>query len=295
MLAAFVRGTAERPSRTIDVQGSDTLDDLHWCIFEAFDREDPHCYQFELGGKKPMDRKATVFSIQDCAEGTRYHDAETTRIDSLALHVGQDMLYWFDFGDDWWHRVTLVSVAPPDGKNMEYPYLVESKGESPPQYCDWDEDDAEEPEMGALASQSMTAEQQQRKEAIQAAVQDFCRAKLDEEYARICALLLEEAWKYGLMLDRSKEKSWAAGIVQAAAVINFLYDPATQPSMRAQEIGKYFGVASSTMSSKGNAVMDALGALPLDPRYCRAALLEDNPLVLLVDRGLFGSGPKRKL
>lgn len=40
------------------MRGSDTLDDLHWAIFEAFDREDPHCYQFELGGKKPMDRKA---------------------------------------------------------------------------------------------------------------------------------------------------------------------------------------------------------------------------------------------
>lgn len=205
------------------------------------------------------------------------------------------MLYWFDFGDDWWHTVTLVSVVPPDGKKRKYPYLVERKGESPPQYSDWDEDDAEELDVKAFVSQIMTAELQKRRESIQSAILGFCNTKLGEEYARVCTLLLDEAWKCGLMLDRSKEKSWAAGIVQAAAVINFLYDPAMQPHMRAEDIAQHFGVSSSTMSSKGNAVMDVLGAFPLDPRYCIASLLKGNPLVQIMDMGLFGKKPKRKL
>jgi len=38
-------------SRTIEIQGEQTLEDLHYAIFEAFDREDNHMYEFQVGGK----------------------------------------------------------------------------------------------------------------------------------------------------------------------------------------------------------------------------------------------------
>lgn len=296
---AFVRRNPEPPSRVIELRGTDTLEALHWAIFRAFDREDAHCYQFELGGKKPMDRKASVYSIEACCDDPRAHDATTTRVDALPLREGQTMLYWFDFGDDWWHSVTLLAKEQPPAKKIKYPRVVERKGESPPQYADWDEADEDAgldtAKMAEQAERFLAAALQVRKEHVQSLVTDFCRTKLDAEYTRVCLLLLEKAWLTGMMHDRSKEKSWAAGLVQAAAVINFLYDTASQPCVRATDVAKHFGVATSTMSSKGNAILDALGAVPLDPRYCIAPLLKNNPFVQMMELGLFGTGPNRKL
>src|SRR5438105_5003239 len=44
-------------SRTIQIRGDQTLEDLHEAIFDAFDREDEHLYEFQFG-KGPMDPKA---------------------------------------------------------------------------------------------------------------------------------------------------------------------------------------------------------------------------------------------
>jgi hypothetical protein len=51
---------AENPvvSRTIEIKGSNTLEDLHKIIFKAFDREDEHMYEFQVGGRGPQDPNA---------------------------------------------------------------------------------------------------------------------------------------------------------------------------------------------------------------------------------------------
>src|SRR5437868_6375872 len=41
--------------RTIRIRGDQTLEELHFAIFEAYDRFDEHLYEFQFG-KKPMDR-----------------------------------------------------------------------------------------------------------------------------------------------------------------------------------------------------------------------------------------------
>lgn len=45
-------------SRTIEAHGGHTLADLHDAIFRAFDRYDEHLYEFQFGGKRPMDPDA---------------------------------------------------------------------------------------------------------------------------------------------------------------------------------------------------------------------------------------------
>ena len=45
-------------SRTIRIRGDQTLAQLHQAIFDAFDRFDEHMYEFQIGGKGPMDPKA---------------------------------------------------------------------------------------------------------------------------------------------------------------------------------------------------------------------------------------------
>src|SRR5207248_6036324 len=49
--------------RTIQIRGDQTLEDLHDAIFDAFDRSDAHMYEFQIGGKRPMDPKARRYVL----------------------------------------------------------------------------------------------------------------------------------------------------------------------------------------------------------------------------------------
>ena len=41
-------------SRTIEIQGNQTLENLHYGIFGAFEREEEHMYEFQIGGEGQM-------------------------------------------------------------------------------------------------------------------------------------------------------------------------------------------------------------------------------------------------
>ena len=131
-------------ARTIEIRGEQTLARLHAAIFEAFDRFDEHLYEFQIGGNKPMDPRATRYGLPEPPSpfGPRdpVRSAARTRIDSLGLEVGDGFGYWFDFGDDWWHtiRVEAIAEVAPKGR---CPRVAARIGEGPPQYADWEEDD----------------------------------------------------------------------------------------------------------------------------------------------------------
>lgn len=129
-------------SRTIQIRGKQTLQDLHEAIFDAFDRDDEHMYEFQVGGKGPMDEQARKYGppvptgpFSDEMVG----DASAASLGSLGLKIGGTFGYWFDFGDDWWHQINVLGIDTkiPPGK---YPKVAKRVGQSPPQYPDWDEE-----------------------------------------------------------------------------------------------------------------------------------------------------------
>jgi hypothetical protein len=134
-------------SRTIEIRGDQTLEDLHNAIFDAFDREEEHMYEFQFG-KGPHDPKGKRYVLRMATDAPFGGGPKTagvvTRatIGSLGLKVDQPFGYWFDFGDDWWHQIDVVAIADeaPKGK---YPRVTKRVGESPPQYPDWDGEDEE--------------------------------------------------------------------------------------------------------------------------------------------------------
>ena len=115
---------------------------LHNAIFSAFDREDHHMYEFQIGGKGPMDPKARRYTlhVDDDDKNPPAGDVERTTIGSLGLKVDDAFGYWFDFGDDWWHQINVVAIEETAGRG-KFPKVVKRLGESPPQYVDWDEED----------------------------------------------------------------------------------------------------------------------------------------------------------
>ena len=130
-------------SRTIQIRGDQTLEDLHHAIFDAFDRYDEHLYEFQFG-KGPMDPKALRYVLPGAFEMDRGEKnppagrVDQTSIESLGLKVEQSFGYWFDFGDDWWHQINVEAIEDkvPVGK---FPKVTKRVGKSPPQYLEEDE------------------------------------------------------------------------------------------------------------------------------------------------------------
>jgi hypothetical protein len=123
-------------SRTIQIRGDQTLEDLHRAIFEAFNRFDEHLYEFNLG-VGPDDRSA-IYSLPiyldfpEIEEETN-GDVRTTTIDSLGLDADRAFGYRFDFGDEWLHQIDVEAIEDNSGKG-KYPKITKKVGKSPPQY-----------------------------------------------------------------------------------------------------------------------------------------------------------------
>jgi hypothetical protein len=133
-------------SRAIQIRGDQTLESLHYAIYAAFNREEEHLYEFQFG-PRPQHARNKRYGPSSHMENDWLgfddpeEDAEclvSTAIESLGLKRRTKFWYWFDFGDDWWHRIEVIGVedAPPRGK---FPKVVKRVGASPPQYPDWDE------------------------------------------------------------------------------------------------------------------------------------------------------------
>lgn len=132
-------------SRTFEARGDHTLADLHHAIFKAFGRYDAHMYEFQVGGKRPMDPKARRFGpsmamVDPFGERDGSADAARTTIASLRLASGKQFGYWFDFGDDWWHQINVLAIAAGVVRG-KLPKATQRVGASPPQYVDWDEEE----------------------------------------------------------------------------------------------------------------------------------------------------------
>lgn len=127
--------------RTIAIRGDQTLEELHEAIFDAFDREEEHLYEFQIGGKGPGDPHAKRYGLSDDSMGgsEAEGDVSQTMIHSLKLKEEESFGYWFDFGDDWWHQISVVSIKE-EILSGEYPQVIDQVGESPPQYPDFDDE-----------------------------------------------------------------------------------------------------------------------------------------------------------
>jgi hypothetical protein len=160
--------------RDIAIDGSATLADFHEVIDDAFDRIEPHLYEFithdEAGiatrsyvpptayeGKPSwpemdddeIDRFITRAVPDEVSEDAKARfrqlrrdppaeaDAAETTIDSLDPESLQSLFYEFDLGDGWEHHIELEAVRE-EGPDRD-PEAVAAQGEAPPQYLDLDE------------------------------------------------------------------------------------------------------------------------------------------------------------
>lgn len=133
--------------REIELNGADTLETLHEAIFQAYDRGDKHMYSFYLSRVQleSLDKvtqyaeytlTAVMDGFADFDRGDKAHitgDVAETTVAELGLEVNDMLYYLFDFGDEWWHELTLLSISEKTEPG-DYPRIVNRVGESPSQY-----------------------------------------------------------------------------------------------------------------------------------------------------------------
>lgn len=111
-----------------------------------------------------------------------------------------------------------------------------------------------------------------------------CLSVLDEEYADLARRAVAKlARKRPPPLAGGRRATWAAGIVYALGQANFLFDPASEPSVTADQLSEAFGVAKSTMGSKARQVRDLLRISPFSLEFQRADVAARNPLVWMIE------------
>lgn len=123
-------GAAEGEAQTPDLASPFDEATLHALLGENVSLED-----LQAKGQAMMDE---LFGDD---EDEIERDVRTTTLESLALKPKQEFMYLFDYGDEWRFKVRVQAVNAKAPDDVEYPRLVESMGEAPPQYPDYDEDD----------------------------------------------------------------------------------------------------------------------------------------------------------
>jgi Domain of unknown function (DUF6398) len=113
----------------------------------------------------------------------------------------------------------------------------------------------------------------------------LCASRLDSEYAELCGRLVAKlARKRPSPIERGEARVWAAGVIYAIGQNNFLFDPSQTPHQSPDQLSELVGVPKSTMASKAKRIRDWVRLdTPMDPQFCRHALLAEHPLAWLVE------------
>ena len=109
-----------------------TLEEFSSLILQSVNFDSDHldmfCYKNQIG--------RTVEISHPYADGSP--STHEVCIGDLSLREGASMTYIFDFGDWWEFNVQLEKIAT-DDLRTNYGAIIESYGEAPLQYPDWEE------------------------------------------------------------------------------------------------------------------------------------------------------------
>ena len=121
-------------------------------------------------------------------------------------------------------------------------------------------------------------------ELIVAMTDQFCREKLNEEYALLCRRLAEKlARKRPSPLLGGKPETWACGIIRTIGWVNFLDDSSSKPHMKLTAIDKAFGVGESTGQGKSKTIRTMLKIRQFDHHWTLPSQMDTNPIAWMIE------------
>jgi hypothetical protein len=116
--------------REIEVVLSMTLSGLHEALQVLMGWEDGHLWAFEAGQRRfePPDPDGMNLS------GRSPEDPERVTLRDLFAKEGQNILYQYDFGDDWRVEIAVVAIGKP-APGVRYPRCLGGERAGPPEDC----------------------------------------------------------------------------------------------------------------------------------------------------------------
>lgn len=127
--------------RKVLVPDDITLYQLHLIIQDSMGWEHAHLYEFVdhqskpklcIGIKSELDEEFNMFGK------VQKQDAYKTKLrrSFLKQDNSKPFWYWYDFGDDWWHRISLLKTSKKDLNTFEgVPICTDATGSCPPEDC----------------------------------------------------------------------------------------------------------------------------------------------------------------
>lgn len=122
--------------RKIELKATDNLEDLHDAIQDAIEWDNDHLYSFYMDNKFKKHDFDMEYTSPHEPEGRK--TADKAKVGMFGFSKNQKFAYLFDFGDNNRFEVEVVGFGAVD-KSKDYPVVLESKGESPEQYPDYED------------------------------------------------------------------------------------------------------------------------------------------------------------
>lgn len=124
---------------------------------------------------------------------------------------------------------------------------------------------------------------EEKKARIKEMTSEFCLRSLDEEYRILCEKLIEKmSRKRNVPFLSGRIEIWAAAVVYAVGIINFLFDRSFSPYSTAEDICAHFGTTKSSTSQKAKIIRDMFKMNYWDKEFSTSHMQESNPLSNLV-------------
>ncbi len=134
------------------------------------------------------------------------------------------------------------------------------------------------------ASLRVPQEMRARFDEVAQLTDSFSQTFLNDEYGQLCCELSATLCrKRPSPLLTGKGPTWAAGIIHALGMVNFLFDSSQTPHVASSQIAEYFGISASTMQGKSKQIRDLLRIHQMDPDWTLPSRIEGNPLVWMLE------------
>ena len=130
-----------------------------------------------------------------------------------------------------------------------------------------------------------------RQSEISELLQAFCAAKLNEEYLELAEKLLAKmSRKRNVPFETGKVEIWAAAIIHALGMINFLFDRSQVPHVTVAEIHEFFGTKQSTVGNKSKEIRDMFKLRQWDDEFGTREMRRNNPFsrFVVLPNGMIG-------
>lgn len=128
--------------RRVVVPKHTTFPELHETIQVAFGWQDSHLHDFKiypsspmsLETKKRMDNRKPIVNLVCHEEAFHYDNGIPMKLETnekLLDYLPAEIVYTYDFGDDWEHQIVIENVI--DNYEWNYPVCLAGEGNTPPE------------------------------------------------------------------------------------------------------------------------------------------------------------------